>query len=59
MPARAQSANIITLRRLMRSLITPAVGAMKHCGSTCIRNASATICALPVSSRRKLKMATE
>ena len=53
MPARAQSANIMTLRRLMRSLITPAMGAMNTCGSTCIRNASATICALPVSFQKK------
>ena len=59
MTARAQSAKIITLRRLRRSFSTPAAGAMNVCGSTCSMNANATACADFVTSRMRLKIATE
>ena len=59
MPARAQSAKIITFLRRMRSLMTPAAGAAKNCGSTWSTNANATDWAVPAVSSRKLKMATE
>lgn len=58
-PARIQSAKIMTFFRRIRSLMTPAMGAAKNCGSTCSTNAKATDCAVPFTCSRKLKMATE
>src|ERR1019366_6542649 len=53
-PARIQSAKIITFLRCMRSLMTPAAGAAKNCGSTWRTNANATDCAVPTTCNRKL-----
>lgn len=50
---RERSAAIITLRRLIRSLTTPAKGPMKVCGSTCNISARATEEAFPVYSSSK------
>ena len=52
--ARTTSEMIITRLRLMRSLITPAIGETRVWGSTCNTNATATEEALPVNSNNRL-----